>query len=112
MRSLGSYMAPNFSGWVSGNEKMLYEPGHNKYDLEYSIKELRPTYAVGFRWHGQNVVGWTKSEYVRVKYEGVPLYLLKNSEDVHWADIEGPLRRVRGKITTFIIRPDRERGRH
>jgi len=105
-------LAPNFSGGVSGNKGMVYEPGHNKYDLEYSIKELRPTYVEGFRWHGQNVVGWAKSEYVRVKYDGVPLYLLKNSGDVRWADIGGPLRRVRGEITTFIIRPDRERERH
>jgi arabinofuranosyltransferase len=105
-------VAPEFSGMVSGNESMVYEPGHNKFDLEYSIKELKPTYVEGFRWHGQNVVGWAKSEYVSVKYEGVPLYLLKDSEDVHWADIDGPLRRVRAKITTFIIRPDPESGPH
>jgi arabinofuranosyltransferase len=105
-------VAPEFSGMVSGNESMVYEPGHNKFDLEYSIKQLKPTYVEGFRWHGQNVVGWAKSEYVRVKYEGVPLYLLKDSGNVHWADIKGPVRRVRAKITTFIIRPDQERGPH
>jgi hypothetical protein len=105
-------LAPSFSGDVWGNKRMVYEPGHNKSDLEYSIKELRPTYVEGFQWNEQNVVGWAKSKYVRVKYEGVPLYLLKDSRNVHWANIDGPLRRVRGKITTFIIRPDRERESH
>jgi arabinofuranosyltransferase len=76
-------LAPNLSGPVTGDSTMIYGPGHNKYDLEYSIKELRPTYVEGFRWHRQKVVGWAKSEYVMVKYEGEPLYLLKDSGNVH-----------------------------
>jgi arabinofuranosyltransferase len=101
-------LAPDLSAPVSWNKGMVYEPGHNKYDLEYSIKELRPTYVEGFRWHGQTVLGWAKTQYVRVEYEGVPLYVLKNSGDVRWADIEGPLRSVRGTFPTFITGPDRK----
>jgi hypothetical protein len=103
-------VAPEFSGMVSGNESMLYEPGHNTFDLEYSVKELKPTYVEGFRWHGQNVVGYVGVREGQIRRcAPVPPQGFRN---VHWADMKGHLRRVRGKITTFIIRPDRERGPH
>jgi arabinofuranosyltransferase len=87
-------LAPDL--YQSGDKrKVVYLPGHNKYDLEYSIKELRPTYAEAFHWGKDNVVGWAKTEYVMVEYEGMPLYLLKGSGDVYWEDIKGPRRSVR-----------------
>jgi hypothetical protein len=78
----------------SGFPKMLHfgnkidNPGHNKYDLEYSIKELRPTYARDFVWGGQNVLDWAKSEYVMVNYKDVRVNFLKGSEEVRWDDLE------------------------
>jgi hypothetical protein len=66
----------------------FYAPGHIKYDLEYSIEELKPTYAEGFVWGGQNLVDWAEPEYVKVEYEGVPLYLLEGSGAVRWDKIE------------------------
>ncbi len=69
-------------------EGMIYTPGHNKYDLEYSIKELRPTYAPHFTWARQDILDWAQSEYVTVVYKGVPVNFLKGSKDVRWEDIE------------------------
>ena len=71
--------------------EMIYNPGHNKYDLEYSIKELRPTYVQQFSWSAQDILDWAQSEYVMVVYKGVPVNLLEGSEDVHWDDIEAAL---------------------
>ena len=83
-------LPPDLSGAVSdpGLKGMVHLPGHDKYDLEYSIKELKPTYAVDFAWGRQDVLDWAKSEYVKVNYKGVSLPLLKSSKDVRWDDIE------------------------
>ena len=65
-------------------------PGHNKYDLNYSIKLLTPTYVQGFRWGKQNLSLWAESAYVKVDYKGVSLFLLQNSPDVLWSKIDSP----------------------
>src|SRR5215212_5080525 len=83
-------MAPDPSGFPKmeffGRE--IDNPGHNKYDLGYSIIKLKPTYSRGFVWGGQNALGWARSEYVMVVYTGTLLNFLKDSEDVRWDDIE------------------------
>jgi arabinofuranosyltransferase len=83
-------MAPDPSGFPKmeffGRE--IDNPGHNKYDLGYSIIKLKPTYSRGFVWGGQNALGWARSEYVMVVYKGTLLNFLKDSEDVRWDDIE------------------------
>jgi arabinofuranosyltransferase len=83
-------MAPDPSGFPKmeffGRE--IDNPGHNKYDLGYSIIKLKPTYSRGFVWGGQNALGWAQSKYVMVVYKGTLLNFLKDSEDVRWDDIE------------------------
>ena len=66
----------------------IYNPGHNKYDLEYSIKESRPDFARGFVWGGQNVLDWARSEYAMVVYKGTRVNFLKDSGEVRWDDVE------------------------
>ena len=80
-------LPPDTSGSVSwyGMESV---PGHNKYDLDYSIKELRPTYVERFHWGRQDLTAWAKDNYVRVRYRSVNLYLLKDSPDVHWSEVQ------------------------
>ena len=78
-------------------EGKIYNPGHNKYDLEYSIKELRPSYARGFVWGGQNILGWAQSEYIMVVYKGTRVNFLEGSEDVRWDEIEAA--REAGEVT-------------
>jgi hypothetical protein len=63
-------------------------PGHNKYDLFHSIKDLQPTYIQKF-WYGEQTLRtWGTRNYVRFEYkEGVSTYTLivkKDSPDVNW----------------------------
>ncbi|HEY5983392.1 MAG TPA: hypothetical protein VIU38_07950, partial [Anaerolineales bacterium] len=59
-------------------------PGHNKYDLEYSVEKLLPTYAETSMWGRQDITAWMELHYVRATYKGVELWLLKGSPDVTW----------------------------
>jgi len=87
-------LEPKLAGRVGGAEA-LYLPGHNKFDLEYSIKELRPTFVEDLEW-GESVKEWGESEYAKVYYKGNYevhyksnyVYLLKGSTNVNWHDIK------------------------
>jgi arabinofuranosyltransferase len=83
-------LAPDPSGFPKMEffGSRINNPGHNKYDLGYSIIELKPTYVRDFVWGGQNALGWAQSEYVMVVYKGTILNLHRDSEDVRWDDIE------------------------
>lgn len=63
-------------------------PGHNKYDLNYSIKKLQPTYIQRFYWGEQNIRGWALEHYTKIEYYdkkgSVTLILLKDSPLVYW----------------------------
>jgi hypothetical protein len=63
---------------------ILSWPGHNKYDLVYSILELRPTYIQKLNWGRQNLTDVASKLYEKVEYKGVILHLLKDSESVYW----------------------------
>jgi arabinofuranosyltransferase len=80
-------LSPDLSGamgWLGMNSV----PGHNKYDLNYSIKELLPTYVQEFEVGSQDLNTWGAEHYANVKYHGVRLYLLKNSSNVLWNKIK------------------------
>jgi len=84
-----AHLPPDLSGNVSANGvKSL--PGHNKYDLNYSIKQLEPTYVQSFQWGSQDLTFWAESNYASVVYKGVRLYLLRNSPAVLWDRIGSP----------------------
>ena len=68
----------------AGGHRTYIAPGHNKYDLSYSIKQLRPTYVEGFNWYTARLERWARSFYLETSYESVELYLLKDSPDVLW----------------------------
>lgn len=76
-------LPPDLSGQSAGFG-MNSMPGHNKYDLTYSIQKLLPTYVEEFDWGTQKLSGWAEEYYVRVKYNDAKLYLLKGSPDVDW----------------------------
>lgn len=59
-------------------------PGHNKYDLDHSIKERLPTFIQVYRWGRQDLAIWAFKRYRRVPYKGVPLMLLRDSPLVRW----------------------------
>jgi arabinofuranosyltransferase len=59
-------------------------PAHNKYDLNYSIRKLQPTYVEGFTWGNQDLFDWAPSAYVEVTYKGQTFWLLRDSPLVYW----------------------------
>jgi hypothetical protein len=77
----------DISGAVSWGG-MISVPGHNKYDLDYSIVQLRPTYSQVFSWGSQTVRPWFVQNYVRVEYHGAlgtkTIFLQKDSPFVCW----------------------------
>ena len=76
-------LPPDMSGKIAG-PGMISAPGHNKYDLEYSIEKLKPTYSQTFRHASQNIEAWARGHYAKVAYSGVGVFLLENSPDVMW----------------------------
>jgi arabinofuranosyltransferase len=87
-----SHLAPDISGSLEMNG-MKSIPGHNKYDLEYSIKKLRPTYAQGYRWGRQDISSWADSLYTTLGYGKIQIHLLRNSRDVRWDTVDSFLPR-------------------
>ena len=79
-------LPPDLSGKVSWSG-MKSVPGHNKYDLNYSIKTLKPTYVQDFKWGQDDLSKWSKTNYVLIYYDGVFLSLLKDSPAVLWGKI-------------------------
>jgi hypothetical protein len=80
-------LPPDLSG-ATGWNGMISVPGHNKYDLNYSIKILKPTYIQGFQWGRQDLSSWSRIHYTKVNFEGVELYLLKDSPFVRWDKLQ------------------------
>lgn len=78
-----AHLAPDTSGAISW-DGMRSVPGHNKYDLNYSIGTLRPTYVQGFRWGTQDVSDIAMRQYIKFNIEGVILFLDKDSHAVLW----------------------------
>jgi len=78
-----SNLPPDLSGDTGWNG-MNSVPGHNKYDLTYSIIKLRPTFIQDNKWGTQDLSDWTKNHYKHVSSGKVKLLLLKNSPHVHW----------------------------
>ncbi|HLO31979.1 MAG TPA: hypothetical protein VK249_22710 [Anaerolineales bacterium] len=76
-------LPPDLSGAVAWSG-MYSVPGHNKYDLDYSIKQLLPTYIQYPIWKGQNILSWASEHYVAVNYQGVTLWLRKGAPEVRW----------------------------
>jgi len=71
---------------------MISVPGHNKYDLEYSFKLLRPDFIqyIGSvcTWGQQNLKRWCDENYKLVEYKGVQLLLKKDSQNIYWDKIK------------------------
>ncbi|MBL8078034.1 MAG: hypothetical protein JNM55_08745 [Anaerolineales bacterium] len=80
-------LPPDTSGTMSW-DGMNSVPGHNKYDLTYSIQTLLPTYVDDLKWGTQDLTEWGKEHYVLVRYNKTWLWLLKDSPDVYWDKVK------------------------
>ena len=63
---------------------MYSVPGHNKYDLEYSILARRPTYVEWFGWGSQDLTPIVKDLYVEVSVPGPDPAFLLGDPAVRW----------------------------
>ena len=84
-------LSPDLSGAVSWGG-LSSVPGHNKYDLDYSIATLQPTYVQSLGWGRDDLSSLADSVYVEVyvRYPGretIPLYLLRDSPNVKWSEV-------------------------
>jgi arabinofuranosyltransferase len=73
-----------------GRMGMQFWPGHSKFDLNYSILGLRPTYVERVERGGQSVESMAALIYTRKFYRGVRLNLLKGSPAVRWDQLDEP----------------------
>lgn len=82
-------LRPDLSG-RAGWDGMTSVPGHNKYNMNYSVAILRPTYVQRFEWGSQDLKEWARTHYATVYHHGVRLNLLKDSGAVLWDRINAP----------------------
>jgi arabinofuranosyltransferase len=89
-------LPPDISGALSRDGQKSI-PGHNKYDLRYSILEKQPTYVEGLRWGRQDVTDAALDLYKPVpiefdtwsSYSKRRVLLRKDSPEVQWSRIHG-----------------------
>jgi hypothetical protein len=62
-------------------------PGHNKYDLEYSIHQRLPTYVESFAWSSQDLTYVYESDYVEVSLPGPDPAFRRGDPTVLWDKI-------------------------
>jgi len=80
---------PRITNASSGQKSM---PGHNKYDLKYSVLQKRPTFVSEVQWGKDNVTALASRLYVAVPvgfrtwppYNPKAVLLLENSPHVWW----------------------------
>ena len=90
-------LPPDRTGVISARG-MRNIPGHDKYDLTYSILRKRPTYIPDFRWGRQDLTKDVSAYYVRVpvgfetwpESTGRSVWLLRDSPDVDWERAGAP----------------------
>ncbi|MDH5506085.1 MAG: hypothetical protein OEZ02_02560 [Anaerolineae bacterium] len=78
-------LPPDISGTISWLG-MNSVPGHNKYDLEYSIKVLKPTWLSTSKYGSQDLEAWVKEYYEPVLFGpyNQGSWVLKGSDQVCW----------------------------
>lgn len=79
-------LPPDLSGVSQYGSSSL--PGHNKYDLDYSIRGQAPTYVQGFVWGRQNLTAWGSDHYVVAHRRNVRLVLRRDAPEVLWDRVD------------------------
>jgi hypothetical protein len=79
--------APRLSSEESWNG-MNFRPGHNRYNLYYSIQERQPDYIQNCRWDSQSLCSWTDEHYANAVYEAVSMRLRRDSDHVYWDKVD------------------------
>lgn len=83
-------LPPDLSGDIAWSG-MYSVPGHNKYDLTYSIEQAQPTYIETATWGRQDLTGWVNAHYATVEYDGLRIWLRKGAPEVKWNMLPPPV---------------------
>ena len=83
-----SRLTPDTSQRFQWNKSMFTRPGHNKYDLNYSIKKLMPDYVQGLQYYHHDLRNLAEDRYTLIANGRVGLYLKKDSPNVLWGNIQ------------------------
>ena len=83
-------LPPRFVDWRSAGA--LYTPGHNKFDLHYSIVEKAPSFVQTFTWGADSLEVYGREYYEHVVYKGVLLRLRRYDPNVLWEHIRAEMR--------------------
>jgi hypothetical protein len=67
---------------------MEYWPGHDKFDLEYSIGTLSPDYVKHLNISYERSKPKIANKYKKIKLRGEELILLKGSRNIYWEKIK------------------------
>jgi len=80
-------LPPDMSG-SRGWNGMNSVPGHNKYDLQYSLVKLQPTFVPGFSMGLQDFSEWGAQNYQKVTAYWYSFYLKKEAKEVNWSSVK------------------------
>ncbi len=79
--------APHLNGLLDSD----YRPGHDKWDLAYSIDTYQPD-VIAQAWEGEgymdDLLPVIKGKYLRVKVENFPMWVKVDSPNVYWDKVE------------------------
>lgn len=82
-----SHLPPDMSG-SRGWNGMNSVPGHNKYDLQYSLVKLQPTFVPGFSMGLQDFSEWGAIHYQKVNIGSYSFLLKREAKEVIWDSIK------------------------
>lgn len=80
-------LPPDLSG-SRGWNGMNSVPGHNKYDLQYSLVKLQPSYIPGFSMGLQDFSEWGALNYQMIKVGGYSFLLRREAKEIKWDSIK------------------------
>jgi hypothetical protein len=69
-------------------DRMRGPPGHNKYDLKWSIITMRPDYIPLWAWGDQNLKDYVSQNFVSVEHADMRFCLRKDSAGVNWENVK------------------------
>ena len=65
-----------------------FHPGHNKYDYNYSIGELKPDIIVQLWFNPEEASPYLNKYFIPTKINGGTIYLRQNSPNIDWAKVK------------------------
>ncbi|MFQ5616318.1 MAG: hypothetical protein ACE5GO_07645, partial [Anaerolineales bacterium] len=69
------------------SDDVEFRPGHNKWDYEYSIGQLKPDLIVQLWSHPEEAKPYLDADYILIKVDEFQMYFRKDSPNIRWENI-------------------------